>query len=126
MGEHENKIIAFLLQDSTILGIITVLAVIWNFAVPEASVEAILTLAATGLALQQFLKDSTDAIDAKSIVVWFFQPTTLRAIVLSGSVLVKYTMTEVQLSTIVEFAALLLGMIQIVSNELTRKLLFKE
>lgn len=123
MGEHENKIIAFLLQDSTILGIITVLAVIWNFVVPEASVEAILTLAAAGLALQQFLKDSPDAT---SIISWFLQPTTLRAIVLSGSVLVKYTMTEVQLSTIVEFAALLLGMIQIVSNELTRKLLFKE
>ncbi len=123
MGEHENKIIAFLLQDSTILGIITVLAVFFKIVVPETSIEAILTLAAIGLALQQFLKDTPDAT---SIVSWFLQPTTLRAVVLSGSVLVKYTMTEVALSTIVEFAALLLGMVQIVSNEITRKLLFKE
>lgn len=115
------RALKFLGQTSTILGIVTVIGVIWKVKVPEVQLEAILEFAGVVLLFQQFLKD---APSATSIGKWFLQPTTLRAIVLSVSVIINRAIPQLTLDRILEGAAVFLGLIEIVTNELSRSLIF--
>lgn len=122
MGEQENKIIAFLLQNSTILGFLAFVGIVWGVAFPEAKVAAILEVAAIFLALHQFAKD-TD-LTAFTLVNWIFQPTTLRALILSGSVILGRVMPELTIEKIVAGATALLGLLEMFRDEVTGKLIF--
>ena len=121
MGDRENRIIEWLLQDSTILSIITAIGVIWGIIVPEAKIEAILVVAGIVFAFFQFMKDSPDAV---GIVSWLLQPSTLKALVVSGCVLFNYILPEARLESIIAIGALFLSLIGILKDEFTRKLIF--
>ncbi len=117
------KILKYLGQTSTVLGIITAISIIWKITIPETQVEAILEFIGFVMLFQQFLKD---APSATSIGKWFLQPTTLRGIVFSGSIIINRAIPTLTLDRIVEGAGLLLAIIEMVTNEVTRKLVFQK
>ena len=117
------KILYYLGQTSTVLGIITFLSIVWKITVPETQVEAILEFIGFVMLFQQFLKD---APSATSIAKWFLQPTTLRGLILSGSIVINRIMPTLTLDRIVQGAGLLLAVIEMVTNEVTRKLVFSK
>ena len=123
MGEQENKIISFLLQSSTVLGIIAFIGIVFSIAVPEAKIEAILVVTGIFAAFHQYTKDYKDAV---SLVSWVLQPTTLRALVFSGSILVGFIMPEGSLDKIVKGSGLLLLLIEIFRDEITKMLVFSK
>lgn len=121
MGEQENKIFEFFMQSSTILGIIAFIGIVFSITVPEARVEAILVVAGIFAAFHQYAKDTKDAV---SLISWVLQPTTLRALVFSGSILVGFVMQEGSVDKIVKSAGLLLLLIEIFRDEITKRLVF--
>ena len=123
MGEREDKIFQFFMQSSTILGIIALLGVVFSIAVPEVKVEAILVVTGLFGAFHQYAKDTKDAV---SLISWVLQPTTLRALVFSGSILVGFVMPEGSLDKIVKGAGLLLLLIEIFRDEITKRLVFSK
>ena len=121
MEEKWKRIIEFLLQRSTVLGIIGIVSVIWKTRVPEVEIEAILQIAVIIFGGFQLLKDS---FTAESFLQWLLQDTTLRGLILAGCVLWNRVMPEATISAIMSTAVLLLGLLEILRDEEAKTLIF--